>query len=40
MTFDSSLLETYRTLLNTTPLQQSYQEFVRLFRYLRSELER
>lgn len=40
MNFDPALLETYRTLLQTTDLQKAYQEFVRLFRYLRNELER
>ena len=40
MKFDSSLLKTYRTLLETTDLQRAYQEFIRLFRYLRGELER
>lgn len=40
MEFDSTLLDTYRTLLQTTDLQRAYQEFIRLFRYLRSELER
>lgn len=40
MTFDRTLLDAYRTLLQTTNLQRAYQEFVRLFRYLRIELER
>ena len=40
MNFDSTLLETYRTLLQTTDLQNAYQEFIRLFRFLRNELER
>lgn len=40
MNFDLALLETYRTLLQTTDLQKSYQEFIRLFRFLRNELER
>lgn len=40
MNFDPTLLETYRTLLQTTDLQKAYQEFVRLFRFLRNELER
>lgn len=40
MTFDPILLNTYRTLLETTDLQRAYQEFVRMFRFLRSELER
>lgn len=40
MNFDPALLETYRTLLQTTDLQKAYQEFIRLFRFLRNELER
>lgn len=40
MNFDPTLLETYRTLLQTTDLQKAYQEFIRLFRFLRNELER
>ena len=40
MNFDPTLLETYRTLLQTTDLQNAYQEFIRLFRFLRNELER
>ena len=40
MKFDPALLETYRTLLQTTDLQRAYQEFIRLFRFLRTELER
>ena len=40
MHFDPHLLETYRTLLQTTDLQRAYQEFIRLFRFLRNELER
>ncbi|BFK87202.1 hypothetical protein I4200191B4_15080 [Pseudoflavonifractor gallinarum] len=40
MHFDPALLETYRTLLQTTDLQRAYQEFIRLFRFLRTELER
>lgn len=40
MNFDPALLETYRTLLHTTDLQKAYQEFIRLFRFLRNELER
>ena len=39
MTFENELLETYHTLLQTTELQRAYQEFVRLFRYLRCALE-
>lgn len=40
MNFDPTLLETYRTLLQTTDVQKAYQEFIRLFRFLRNELER
>ena len=40
MNFDPTLLETYRTLLQTTDLQKAYQEFIHLFRFLRNELER
>lgn len=40
MTFDAGLLQTYRTLLQTTELQKAYQEFVRWFRFLRTELEK
>lgn len=40
MNFAPTLLETYRTLLQTTDLQKAYQEFIRLFRFLRNELER
>lgn len=40
MNFDRSLLESYRTLLQTTDLQPAYQEFIRMFRWLRTELER
>lgn len=40
MNFDLTLLETYRTLLQTTDLQKAYQEFIRLFRFLRNELKR
>lgn len=38
MKFDRNLLNTYRTLLQTTELQKSYQEFVALFRFLRIRL--
>lgn len=40
MIFDSALLTAYKTLLQTTNLQQAYQEFIRFFRYLRIELEK
>lgn len=39
MQFDQALLETYRTLLQTTNLQKAYQEWLRMFRYLRTTLE-
>ena len=39
MQFDQALLETYRTLLQTTNLQKAYQEWLRMFRYLRTALE-
>ena len=39
MKFDAALLETYHTLLQTTDLQKGYQEFIRLFRYLRVRME-
>lgn len=38
--FNLNLLNAYRDLLLTTNLQEAYQEFIRLFRYLRSTLER
>lgn len=37
--FNLDLLNTYRTLLQTTDLQKAYQEFVEMFRYLRIRLE-
>lgn len=40
MRFDAALLEEYRTFLQTTELQKAYGEFVRMFRWLRTELER
>lgn len=39
MKFDSTLLETYRALLQTTDLQEAYQELIRMFRFLRNALE-
>ncbi len=39
MQFGSALLETYHTLLQTTNLQKAYQEWLRMFRYLRGALE-
>ena len=38
MKFDQDLLRQYRHLLQTTPLQAGYQEFLRLFRYVRIQL--
>lgn len=40
MRFDAALLEEYRVLLQTTGLQRAYGEFVGMFRWLRTELER
>jgi hypothetical protein len=40
MKFNQDYLETYATLLKTTNLQKGYQEFIKLFRYLRIELEK
>lgn len=40
MTFDKSYLNEYKNLIKTTELQQGYQEFIKLFRYLRIELEK
>ncbi len=40
MTFDRELLASYKALLQRTNLQKAYQEFVRLFRYLRVQLEK
>lgn len=40
MIFDAQKLAVYKTLLETTELQEGYQEFIRLFRYLRIELEK
>lgn len=39
MQFDQALLKTYRNLLQTTNLQKAYQEWLRMFRYLRTTLE-
>jgi hypothetical protein len=38
--FNSEYLETYKSLLATTELQLGYQEFIKLFRFLRIELEK
>lgn len=40
MKFDQKLLMNYKTLLQTTDLEKSYQEFIRLFRFIRIELEK
>lgn len=40
MNFNSKYLETYKSLLATTELQLGYQEFIKLFRFLRIELEK
>lgn len=40
MDFDKNLLMTYKKLVQTTELVKSYQEFLRLFRFLRVELEK
>lgn len=40
MQFDAGLLETYRQLVQTTSLAESYGEFVRLFRFLRVQMEK
>lgn len=40
MQFDAGLLETYRQLIQTTSLADGYGEFVRLFRFLRVQMEK
>lgn len=40
MNFNTNYLETYKNLLATTELQLGYQEFIKLFRFLRIELEK
>ncbi len=40
MRFDRKKLERYRELLQTTDIQAGYQEFLRLFRFLRLGLEK
>ena len=40
LNFNSTLLDTYRALLQITNLQRAYLELIRMFRYLRSEMER
>lgn len=39
MKFSSEKLDCYKALIQTTNLQESYQEFIQLFRYLRNELK-
>ena len=40
MNFNKQYLETYKNLIISTELQQGYQEFIKLFRYLKIELEK
>ena len=40
MQFDAGLLDTYRQLVQTTSLADSYGEFVRLFRFLWVQMEK
>lgn len=40
MKFNRDLLNEYKTLLQTTDLIEAYQEFIKLFRFLRIELEK
>ena len=40
MNFNKEYLATYKTLIQTTELQKGYQEFIKLFRFLRVELEK
>lgn len=40
MDFNAHYLALYKNLLETTQLQQGYQEFIKLFRFLRIELEK
>ncbi|HIT36656.1 MAG TPA: hypothetical protein IAC30_08250 [Candidatus Faecousia intestinavium] len=40
MNFNAGLLESYKNLVQTTSLADSYREFVRLFRFLRAQLEK
>lgn len=40
MKFDIELLNDYKTLIQTTNLEESYQEFIALFRYIRIEMEK
>lgn len=40
MDFDVDLLLEYKELLQTTNLKECYQEFIKLFRYIRVALEK
>lgn len=40
MNFDLNLLSEYKELLQTTNLREGYQEFIKLFRYIRAALEK
>ena len=40
MDFQECLLSEYKELLQTTNIRRCYQEFLRLFRYLRVDLEK
>lgn len=40
MNFDVALLSEYKELLQTTNLRECYQEFIKLFRYIRVALEK
>lgn len=40
MNFDVDLLSEYKELLQTTNLRECYQEFIKLFRYIRVSLEK
>lgn len=39
MEFNNEKLTTYKQLMQTTSIQESYQEFIKLFRYIRNELK-
>ena len=40
MNFDANLLSEYKELIQTTNLREGYQEFIKLFRYIRVSLEK
>ncbi len=40
MDFDADLLSEYKKLLRTTNLREGYQEFIKLFHYIRAALEK